>query len=701
MNNDLIFLCDLTHTSQGYATELTPYPVACIKSWLLTYSKYPDRFQVEIFKDPQEFLDAFLEHQPAVVGFSNYMWNLDLSYSISKEIKSAFPETFIVFGGPNYPLEDHMREQWLKARPAIDLYIIGEGEEPFTALMDSWHETGSLEEARRSGIDGCHTLIDGRFFKSSDVSPRISDLNMIPSPYLAGYLDSFLEEASLNPLLETNRGCPFTCTFCVDGIKDRAKIYRSSLEKFDAELEYIAQRYTGKVLSLADTNFGMYVQDLDYSRSMARTRKQYGYPWYLRTTTGKNHKERVLECAEILGGSLSVSASVQSLDAEVMANIKRSNISTDQLIAVTKLSNTIDANTTSEVILGMPGDTKEKHFATVLKLADADMKFVLQYTLMMLEGTEMATSVSREKWQPRPGYRVVPRCFGVYHFGDKEILSAETEEVCITTPTLPFEDYLECRSFALTVGIFYGDRILFELYRFLDNYGIKPSDILPILQERRQGFGPKLTELYRSFDESTRDELWDSEEELARFTKNDPSIIKKYISGELGNNILYRHRAIAIIDLMDDIHEEAFCLAAELLKEADPEAYELYTPYLEELKRYSVLRKKDIFDVEMVHQSTFNYGFQALARADFNSLPDKLNQPVSIQFYATDEQKAYLIDQLRIQGSDLNGKAKMLARIPVSKLQRTLVFDDDIRADANTGEALFAIQATPTANEFG
>ena len=701
MNKDLIYLCDLTHTSQGYSVELTPYPVACIKSWLLTYSKYPGTFQVELFKDPQEFLDAFLEHQPAVVGFSNYLWNLDLTDTIAKEIKSAYPETFIVSGGPNYPLEDHMREKWLKARPAIDVYMIGEGEEPFTALMDSWQESGSLEEARRSGVEGCHTLIDGQLFKSSEVSPRIGDLNLIPSPYLAGYLDSFLQEASLNPLLETNRGCPFTCTFCVDGIGDRTKVYRSSLEKFEAELEYIAQRYTGKVLSLADTNFGMYLQDLDYSRVMAKTRREYGYPYYLRTTTGKNHKERVVECAEILEGAITVSASVQSLDPEVMANVKRSNISTDQLIAVTKLTNAVDANSISEVILGMPGDTKKKHFDTVLTLADADMKFVLQYTLMMLEGTEMATSASREKWQPQPGYRILARCFGIYQFGDKEILSAEIEEVCVATPTLPFEDYLECRSFALTVGIFYGDRILFELYRFLDNFGIKPSDVLPILQERRADFGTRLTELYRSFDEATRDEIWDSREELDRFAKSDPSIIKKFITGELGNNVLMRHRAMAIIDLMEDIHEAAFGLAEELLKEKDPAAFESYLPYLEELKVYSVLQKKDIYDVEKVHWNTFSYGFQALAEGAFYGLPEKLEQPVSIRFYATDEQKAYLIDQLRIQGSDLNGKAKMLARIPVSKLQRTLDFADDNPVDPDTGEVLFAIQGVPIANEFG
>ena len=119
----LIYLCDLTHTTPGYAADMTPYPIGCIKAWLLRYSRYADRLKVEMFKHPQVFIDSFIKHKPAVVGFSNYMWNLDLSYSIAKEIKSAYPDTFIIFGGPNYPLEDHVRESWLKSHPAVDMYI--------------------------------------------------------------------------------------------------------------------------------------------------------------------------------------------------------------------------------------------------------------------------------------------------------------------------------------------------------------------------------------------------------------------------------------------------------------------------------------------------------------------------------------------------------------------------------------------------
>ena len=145
MKRELIYLCDLTHTSQGYAAELTPYPIACLKSYLLKYSRFSSQFTVELYKHPQYYIDAFLQGgNPAIVGFSNYMWNLDLSYQIAAEIKSRVPETLIVFGGPNYPLEDQRREAWLRKHTAVDVYLTGEAEESFTNLVDLWSETHDL-----------------------------------------------------------------------------------------------------------------------------------------------------------------------------------------------------------------------------------------------------------------------------------------------------------------------------------------------------------------------------------------------------------------------------------------------------------------------------------------------------------------------------------------------------------------------------
>ncbi|MFP6680405.1 MAG: radical SAM protein [Dehalococcoidia bacterium] len=700
MNDRLVFLCDLTHTSQGYAAELTPYPVACIKAWIHEYSRHGDTLEVELFKHPQRFIDAFIERRPAIVGFSNYMWNLDLSYSIATEIKTDYPETVVIFGGPNYPLEDHNRENWLKAHPNVDSYIIGEGEEPFTNFVDDWYESRDIEQAVQAAGSGCHAVIDGQFLKSDDVSPRVSDLDKVPSPYLEGYLDEFLKEVPLTPLLETNRGCPFTCTFCVDGISDRTKVYRKSIDRFEQELEYVAQRYGGKVLTLADLNFGMYKQDIDASRAIAKVKTEYDYPYHLQVSTGKNQKERVLDCAEILDGSLRLAASVQTLDAGVLKNIKRQNISAEKLIEVTKVANRLNANSYSEVILGLPGDTKAKHFDTVFQLADAGLKFIPLYTLMLLEGTVLATDEERGRWDIGTQYRVVPRCFGVYEFKDRQILSAEFEEVCVYTNTLPHEDYLECRSLALTMGLFYQDRILFELYGFLGTLGINPSSLLSILHERRMSLSPALTDLFDSFDQATASELWEDLADLEEFAKTDPETIDRYVNGELGNNVLFRHRAIALLDLVDDIHSVAFEVAREIVEEADPDSFKENSNYLDQLHRFSVARKRNMFELGTEIEEEFTYDFRRLVLDDFSTQPSVLSEPLHIRFSQSSEQVDMINDQIAVQGGDLNGIAKVVSRIPVAKLQRLLTYDDSSVFTGSDDGVQFASPTALSPGEF-
>lgn len=675
MRKDQIFLGDLTHvTPLGWGTETIPYAVACIKSWLCAHSPNAGQFDVRLFKHPQQFIDAFLADRPVVVGLSNYMWNLDLSYSIATAIKERSPETFIIFGGPNYPIDDGAREEWLRAHPAVDVHVSGEGEGPFTELVDAWYALRDIDAVKRRAIGGSHAIVDGQFVRHTDVGVRMANLDTIPSPYLAGYLDEFLTDVTIVPLLESNRGCPFTCTFCVDGIGARTKVYWKSAGRFEEELEYIAQRYAGKVLDLADVNFGMYKQDVEVTRAIVRVRERHGYPAYVHVATGKNQKARVLECVDLLGGSLRVSASVQSLDPEVLANIKRQNIAADELVQVAKSFNASDANTYSEVILGLPGDTKEKHMNSVLQLADADMKLISLFTLMMLDGTELTTKASMAKWACQTKFRIVPRCFGAYRFGDQVLLSAEPEEVAVGSNTMSFDDYLECRKFALTMGLFYQDRILYELYGFLKINGIQPSAFLRTLHGRVETFSGGIRDLYQSFNDATRDELWDNRADLVAFVKSDASVIQKYVTGELGNNVVFRHRALALLHLVDEIHDVAFAVAEELLQARDAVAAAGHAPYLAELKRYSAMRKRDLFSAPVEYRGAFAYDFRRLVDQEFAEWPVRLDAPAEIVFAHTPDQQEMLASQYAQYGKELNAIGRIISRIATSKLQRSVTF---------------------------
>ena len=76
----------------------------------------------------------------------------------------------------------------------------------------------------------------------------------------------------------------------------------------------------------------MFNQDIETCKSLAECQTKYNWPEYISATTGKNNKTRVLNAAQLVKGAIRVLGSVQSLDVDVLKNIKRTNISSDDLV---------------------------------------------------------------------------------------------------------------------------------------------------------------------------------------------------------------------------------------------------------------------------------------------------------------------------------------------------------------------------------
>ncbi len=114
-------------------------------------------------------------------------------------------------------------------------------------------------------------------------------------------------------------------------------------------------------LWLVDSNFGMYREDMDTCKAIANCQEKYNWPEYIQCDTGKNNKPLVLNAARLVKGAIRLSGSVQTLDKEVLKNIKRSNISGDGLMQLAIEAADIDADSRSEIILGLPGESLKSH----------------------------------------------------------------------------------------------------------------------------------------------------------------------------------------------------------------------------------------------------------------------------------------------------------------------------------------------------
>ena len=258
-------------------------------------------------------------------------------------------------------------------------------------------------------------------------------------------------DGKLTPFIETNRGCPFTCSFCHTGADYFHKLNKFSEDRVKEEIEYIGKK-AGKLgitnLHFADVNFGMYPQDRKTCEFLIKSKKKYGWPLQVMATTGKNSKARVIEITKILGEMFAINMSMQSMDEQVLRNINRSNIKLDHYTEVNKHLRNKGRSTSGELIIGLPGETKESFMKGVQQVIDSGVSRIVIYTLMMLHGTEFKDTAYRHKYGMKGKYRIIPLNLGEYD-GAKIF---DYEEVCVENKDMSFNDYLDIRKLAIITG---------------------------------------------------------------------------------------------------------------------------------------------------------------------------------------------------------------------------------------------------------
>lgn len=139
-----------------------------------------------------------------VVGFCTYIWNVNAVLELSERLKLENPNVQIVLGGPEV---SYRAEQVLSAYSFVDFVVSGEGEYPFAALLN----------ALQAGEQGALSAIDGLCFRTAEgahlSAPYIASGEPV-SPYSDEYFDALNGRIAY---LETSRGCPYNCAFCLSG----------------------------------------------------------------------------------------------------------------------------------------------------------------------------------------------------------------------------------------------------------------------------------------------------------------------------------------------------------------------------------------------------------------------------------------------------------------------------------------------------
>ena len=664
-----IILGDLTYTTISLATDAFPLNIGFVASYCKT--RFGQDVEIDLFKYIDEIDDAINNSIPDVLALSNYAWNHTVSYEIFKMFKKINPKGITVWGGPNFPNDIESQKEYMELFSEVDIYVPGEGEVGFSNIIEKiieWKNSGNDNLIDLSNIDGCITRGNSNSIQFTPLK-RTRKLDELPSPYLNGTLDKFFD-GKLSPMLQTNRGCPFACTFCTDGRSEVNQVNTFTLDRVKSELEYIGAHVPKKThnMIISDLNFGMLPNDLQVCDLISDIQKKYGFPHQIHATTGKNRKDRVIEAVKRVNGALRIYMSVQSMDQQVLKNIKRDNISVDQMLQLAPTIKESELRTSSEVILGLPGETYESHVKTLRDLVKAELDHIEVHTCMMLHGAELNTPAERKKWGFQTKFRILPRDFGKLSNGR---VVCEIEEVVVGSNTLTFEEYVELRClafvmFVTSIGIVY-DPIL-KLLREND-YDV--FDLFYLLHKRILEAPESIKSVYESVKNSSQNELWDSPKDIMDFYQSDENY-QNLLDGKSGINVIQYHNALITSDM--DQWTEYVIDTLEIIVSNRQEDGEFQREFNDVCNysrglSYNILGK-DRMDTNPDYKFYFNIDKWVSSSEKLPLNGFVYPKPQIQKFVLSEEQFQLVEDELSIYGDSPVGKGQSLKRIPIHKLWR-------------------------------
>lgn len=427
---------------------------------LLAYAQELDGGRL---KDRYDFVPLFLaeEHtflewtqRPAIFLFSNYIWNVDRNIKTSALLKAANPANLTIHGGPSTPKYSGDCEAFFAENWHVDITVRGEGEATFAAVLDA------LDHADLSDLSKLHDVAGLSYRGPSGVvhtedRERIAELDVIPSPYLIGLFEPF-GRAQVGAVIESNRGCPYGCTFCDWGSATLSRIRMFGLDRVKAELEWCSKNEL-LFLGLSDANFGILERDVEVAQHIAKLKREYGYPQTAALNYAKNtmkHLHRIVDVFAGAGLVVEPTVAVQTMDETTLKIVRRSNIKLEKYDELANEFRRAGLALATDVMMGLPGATVAGFKSDLQKCTDRDVRARCHHTVLL------PNSPMNE-----PSYR------------EEHGIVARPHEVLKQTKTYTRDDFEEMNRLRIAFYVFDNFGVLRHIARFVrSEVGVKEVD---------------------------------------------------------------------------------------------------------------------------------------------------------------------------------------------------------------------------------
>jgi radical SAM superfamily enzyme YgiQ (UPF0313 family) len=480
-----------------------PYSVALLQTYVQKNAADPARYRFlpPIYKRLRIADAVEMLKEADLVGFSTYVWNGRISLEIARRLKALKPSISIVFGGPHVP---DRPEAFLRANPQIDLAVHNEGERTFQKLLEAFPDRTAWRAL--PGVSLVES--DGTFVRNPNID-RVRDLDEIPSPFLDGAFDEIMAanpDESWIGLWETNRGCPFRCTFCDWGSATAAKVTKFGEERLFREVDWFAEKKI-EYIFCCDANFGIQKRDVDIANYVADIKKQTGYPVALSVQNTKNATERAYETQKILsdaGLNKGVALSMQSVDMTTLEAIKRDNISLGTYMELQRRFTRDKVETYSDLILGLPGETYESFVKGVDQLMENGQHNRIQFNnLSILPNAEMGDPAYQAKYGMITVESKIINIHGERVELDDDV--PEVQDLVIATAATPLDDWRRTRIFCWMTALLHFDK-LFQIPLILAHgiSGISYRDMIEAFMAADPKRFPTIAEINAFFENEAR-----------------------------------------------------------------------------------------------------------------------------------------------------------------------------------------------------
>jgi putative methyltransferase len=419
-----------------------PYIHGLLRSYIDQYE--PDLASTLFWNDPI-FLDAPADEiantiDCDVLAISCYVWNFKKQMKIAKLVVKKNPNTRVVVGGPHIP---NNPDGFFVEHPYVDTIIHGEGEITFSNILkqiasNEYHDIPGTSSAKYHEPE------------KSLFGPKLPKNIQVDSPYYAGHLSAAIRKVTDMEYWvpwETNRGCPYSCSFCEWGSSLMNKVRTFSLERLIADIEYFSINQVENIY-ICDANFGMLPVDEDITDALVKSKELTGYPKQIRGSFAKNSNDRVFRITKQLmkaGMIYGTTLSMQSTDEKVLSAVDRGNIGIAKYKELQESYRAEGYHIYTELILGLPEETKDTFINGICELIESgNHEDVRVWELSILPNAPINQHIEKYK------LRTITK--NVFLELPKTALDEiERSQIVIGTSTMPPHDWVYCYLFALVI----------------------------------------------------------------------------------------------------------------------------------------------------------------------------------------------------------------------------------------------------------